>query len=161
MKLRNEQKVRLWLVFSLVFLWGAVDVNMVCQTAKTSAPAQTAGQGKPAAAPSPAQPAPVALSEDEAKDVEINALKMQMLDMQIRDAETKMWQARQQIQKDLDDLTNRLAKAHSVDLSAYRLDSQAKAFVPKATPAAGPKPATADGKQKTGDGKRETGNGEN
>lgn len=145
MKLMNEQKVRLWLVFSMVFLWGAVDVNMVCQTAKTSDPAQTAGQGKPSAAPAPAQPAPVGLSEEEAKDVEINALKSQMLEMQIQDAETKMWQARQQIQKDLYELTARLAKAHNVDLNVYRLDSHLKAFVAK--------PAAGDGKRETGHGK--------
>lgn len=157
MKSIREQMVLLVMVTCLWWAWGPSGVGLFGQEGKNAAPApaQAVGQQKPVVAPL------VPLTDEESKDVEINALKMQMLDMQIRDAETKMWQARQQIQKDLDDLTNRLAKAHSVDLSAYRLDSQAKAFVPKATPAAGPKPATADGKQKTGDGKRETGNGEN
>ena len=44
--------------------------------------------------------------------------------------------ARDKIQKESDELLNRLVKAHGIDPAKYRLDPQAQAFVPIPAPAA-------------------------
>ena len=81
---------------------------------------------KPKAAELPAVP----LTADEAKDVEIDQLKKQKLELEIDRLTRQIADARQAQSKETQSLTERLLAAHSLDAAKYRLDPGSKAFVP-------------------------------
>jgi len=106
-------------------------------------------QGSPAPAATPPAktkptdpPAKIALTDEEGKDLEISLLKAQNLDLQIEKVQNQILSERRKLSEETVALSDKFAKAHNVDLKAYRLDPQQKAFVkiPPPTAAKGAEP---------------------
>ena len=87
----------------------------------------------------------IPLTPDEDKDILIDQLQSDKLQLQIDKLQSQVNDASQKRARETQELYTRIAKAHDVDLTKYRLDPQIKAFVPipppenPKTPAAGKK----------------------
>ena len=92
-----------------------------------------------------ASPASVLLTHEEGLEIELNSEKMNNLNLQAERIERQISEARKGLSQDRDDLTAKFAKAHGLDPAKYRLDPQAKAFLPVPAP---PAAATKGGNQK-------------
>lgn len=82
--------------------------------------------------PSPSPPAAksIPLTPDEVKDLRIDGLENDKLVLQIDQLQRQVTEAQQKRARETQELLDRLAKAHNIDQSKYRLDRQANAFVP-------------------------------
>ena len=89
--------------------------------------------GAMAKVPAPAAKPPagmIPLTEPEKKDLEINQLEIQNLDMKIDQLRNQIMTAKAKLAQDTANLTAQFAKTHSVDMTKFRLDVASQAFVP-------------------------------
>ena len=139
MKTNWYMNPKLWtLAFMVLFgvlLLAAGVLTMGQEPTHTPAnpPAAAGNSGKVAAGPAKAQapdlPA-VPLTPDEAKDLMIDQLKREKLELEIDRLTRQISDARTAQTKDSQALFDRLASAHKLDPEKYRLDPTKKAFVP-------------------------------
>ena len=94
---------------------------------------------------SPAVVKSIPLTPDEEKDILIDQLKTDKLQLQIDKLQSQVNDASQKRARETARTLPPLAKAHDVDLTKYRLDPQVKAFVP-IPPAEKPKTPAAEKK---------------
>jgi cell shape-determining protein MreC len=88
----------------------------------------------PAASPAPAPKAAIPLTEPEKKDLYINQLEIDNLNMkltELHDQAVKLMQLKPQLNKQTQALAAQFAKTHSIDIDAYDLDIPTWSFVPK------------------------------
>jgi hypothetical protein len=125
----------------IILLTGLLFVELSCSPHSYGQQAKAAPAPAVAAAGSVSKPAAdpagkIPLTADEAKDLEFNQLQIENLDFKVDQLRNQIMMAKQKLAKDTSDLAAKFSKAHDVDLTKYRLDPQAKAFIPLLLPAA-------------------------
>jgi hypothetical protein len=124
--------VTFWIAVFLVLVGRALVFG---QTQKTT-PAPATAKESPVPVADPA--AKILLTAQESKDLEFNQLQIENLNYKVEDLRKQIMSVKQNLDNETAELTAKFAKAHNLDLTKYRLDPQAKAFIPVPVPA-GPK----------------------